>query len=393
MKEFKEMIEGDTRLYLLFTSMFQQIPKKKNYSKDPSGQSQIRDYEHLIHVLNHILTTAPSWNDKSERVGLVGLPINAILDWPIGTHSGFALFLDPQVNAMIKKMLNAWGEYLQSPASAEVLNDGKSGWFGPTGVKELTVTANVGETSHNFSDMFHCDPNAKHYGFTSWDNFFTRTFKEGVRPVAGPDDPNVIANACESLPFKSARNVKLRDHFWVKGQRYSLLDMLAQDPLAEKFVGGTVYQAFLSALSYHRWHSPVSGKIVKAFVKDGTYYSEPPFEDFTDTHDADEGGESTGQGYITATATRAIIFIEADNPTIGLMAFLGIGMAEVSTCQITVKEGQHVEKGDQLGMFHFGGSTHCLIFRKELDVQGLPQPGRQHNVPVRSELARIKAKK
>jgi len=25
------------------------------------------------------------------------------------------------------------------------------------------------------------------------------------------------------------------------------------------FVGGTVYQAYLSAENYHRWHSPVSG--------------------------------------------------------------------------------------------------------------------------------------
>jgi phosphatidylserine decarboxylase len=31
--------------------------------------------------------------------------------------------------------------------------------------------------------------------------------------------------------------------------------------LAELFQGGTVYQAFLSALSYHRWHSPVNGVI------------------------------------------------------------------------------------------------------------------------------------
>jgi hypothetical protein len=28
---------------------------------------------------------------------------------------------------------------------------------------------------------------------------------------------------------------------------------------AEKFVGGTVYQAFLSRADYHRWHSPVKG--------------------------------------------------------------------------------------------------------------------------------------
>jgi len=37
--------------------------------------------------------------------------------------------------------------------------------------------------------------------------------------------------------------------------------------------------------------------------------------------------------------------MEADNPDIGLMCFIGIGMDEVSTCDITVKEGEHVKKG------------------------------------------------
>lgn len=390
LQEFKSMIENDTHLYLLFSSMFQQIPNKPPYQKDPSGRSQINNYDHMLQVLNHILTTGPSWNDKSERVGLVGLPINALLDWPMGTPSGFALFLEPQVNAMIKKVLNAWGEYLQSPASTDVLDVHSTGWFGPTGKKDLEITGNVGESSHSFQDLYVCDPNAKHYGFKSWDHFFTRTFRDGVRPVAGPDDQNIIANACESLPYKVGRDVKYRDQFWVKGQPYSLTDMLAHDPLATQFVGGTIYQAFLSALSYHRWHSPVAGKVVKAFVQDGTYYSEPLFEGFVDSHGADESGESTGQGYITATATRAIIFIEADNPKIGLMAFLGIGMAEVSTCEVTVREGQKLEKGEQLGMFHFGGSTHCLVFRKGVELEGFPEPGRKHNVPVRSQLARVK---
>lgn len=64
-------------------------------------------------------------------------------------------------------------------------------------------------------------------------------------------------------------------------------------------------------------------------------------------------------------------------------------MDEVSTCEITVKEGQHVEKGDETGMFHFGGSTHCLIFRPGVKLQGFPQPGRSENVPVRSKLATV----
>ncbi|KAA6407928.1 MAG: phosphatidylserine decarboxylase [Lasallia pustulata] len=391
LKEFKELIDGDTRIYLLFSSMFDQVPRKKPYSNDPTGHRQVQDFEHMLQLLNHILTTAPSWNDKSHRVGLVGLPINALLDWPMGTSSGFAVFLDPQVNAMFKKVLNAWGEYLRSPASAEVLGADPGGWFGETGSKDLTSVANVGGTSFKFEEMYVCDPSAKHHGFNSWDGFFTRLFKEGIRPVAGPDNPDIIANACESTPYNVAYDVKARDKFWVKGQPYSTVDMLAHDELAEQFVGGSIYQAFLSALSYHRWHSPVTGKIVKAYVKEGTYYSEPPFEEFDGPKGADEKGESMGQGFITATATRAIIFIEADSPTIGLMAFLGVGMAEVSTCDITVKEGQHVKKGDEIGMFHFGGSTHCLLFRKGLDVQGFPEPGRKQNVPVRSAIAVVKS--
>jgi len=388
-KEFKELIEGNTRIYLLFATMFEQIPHKKPYGKDPEGKRQVRDYLHMIELLNHIVYTAPAWSDIGEEVGLVGVPVNAILDWPMGTRSGFATFLDPEVNAGLKKVLNAWGEFLCSPESAYVLNTSNTGWFGQSGMKNLVEVANIGKTSYSFEEMFICDPSKKYHGFTSWDNFFTRHFYPNIRPVASPEDSSIIVNSCESKTYKVAHNVAARDRFWVKGQPYSVVDMLDHDTLAENFVGGTIYQAFLSALSYHRWHSPVSGKIVKAYVKDGTYYSEPLFEDFTATQDADEENECSSQEYLSATATRAIIFIEADNPKIGLLAFIGVGMAEVSTCDITVKEGQTIKKGDELGMFHFGGSTHCLLFRKGVKVTGFPQSGAEWNVPVRGYLAQV----
>ncbi|KAG9784277.1 hypothetical protein KCU88_g2856, partial [Aureobasidium melanogenum] len=396
LREFQELIENNTRVWLLFNSMFQQVPNKPPYNNDPQGEGhpQVRDHVHMLQVMNHILTTAPSWNDKSERVGLVGLPFNALFDWPMGTPSGFAVFLDPDVNKMLKKVLNAWAEFLTSPDSASVLERNAPGsWFSDHGHEELSFTASLGKSGQKFEGMFICDPSDKRYGFKSWDDFFTRRFRENVRPVASPDDDSVIANACESKTFRVARDVKYRDHFWLKNQAYSVRDMLAQDPLAEQFVGGTVYQAFLSALSYHRWHAPVSGKLVKAYVVDGTYYSEPLFEDFNPQHPADPEGPVTSQGYLTATATRAIMFFEADNPAIGLMAFLGIGMCEVSTCEMTVKEGQHVNKGDEIGMFHFGGSTHCLLFRKGVGLEGFPEPNPEHNIPVRSALAKVKTSK
>lgn len=396
LKEFKQLIESNTRVYMLLTGMFREVPHKNPYSKDPTGTAQIRDYDHFLRVLNHLLTSAPSWTDKAHRVGLVGLPINAALDWAMGTPSGYAAFLDPEINAMLKKVLDAWGDFLKSPASAEVLGSSSHGWFGETGQRDLTLAARVGPTAAEnlqFQDMFQCDPSAPNFGFKSWDDFFTRKFKEGMRPVAEPDNGRVIANSCESKPYRLAHNVRARDHFWIKSQPYSVLDMLGHDELASQFVGGTVYQAFLSALSYHRWHSPVHGKVVKAYVVNGTYYSEPLFEGVGNpqahSENIDLEGQTISQSYITATATRALIFIQADEPAIGLMAFIGVGMAEVSTCDITVKEGDHLKKGDEIGMFHFGGSTHCLLFRKGVNVSGFPKPGCEENVPVRSHLATV----
>lgn len=168
----------------------------------------------------------------------------------MATKSGFATFLDPKVNAMLKKVLDTWAKYLESPASTEVLDDDSKSWFSQTGVKGLEKTANIGETPFSFGELFVCDPSAKHHGFKSWDAFFTHQFREGIRPVAAPGNPDVIVNACESIPFNVAHGVKARDQFWNKGQPYSVSDMLAHDGLTEQFVGGTVSQAFLSALRY-----------------------------------------------------------------------------------------------------------------------------------------------
>lgn len=395
LQEFRHLIETNTRVYQLIAGMLIDIPRNRNYSTDPTGCPQIRNYHHLLRVLNYLITTAPSWNDFSHRVGLVGLPINAVLDWSMGTPSGYAAYLDPTINTMLKKVLNAWGEYLQSPESAGVLDESPNGWFGEIGKDNLIAVANLGQSNYSFDELFVCDPSAKHHGYKSWDEFFIRSFRPGVRPIAAPEDDDIIANACESQPYKVARNIRARDVFWMKRQPYSTQDMLSHDELAPEFVGGTVYQAFLSALSYHRWHAPVSGTIRKAYVVDGTYYSEPMFEGLEDSdprglRGMNAVGEVTAQEYITATATRAIIFIEADNPAIGLMVFLGVGMCEVSTCHITVSEGQHVSKGDQLGMFHFGGSTHCLMFRKDVKVEEFPHPNLGRNVPVRSQVAVVK---
>ncbi|WP_027185359.1 phosphatidylserine decarboxylase family protein [Desulfovibrio inopinatus] len=374
-RDFKRLIERDPQLFMLFTEMFNQVPRTPEYANDPTGSPQIRNYHQMLQLMNVILTQAPEFN----TTGLVGFPVNAILDWPMGTQAGSVAFLNTKVNRQLKKILNQWAVFLESPDSRYVLSDDpEHGWFGRDAQKAMPT----------FVDDFICDPKAPYYGFTSWDDFFTRQFREGRRPVAEPENDAVVANACESAPYRLATNVKFRDTFWIKGQPYSLTHMFGGDPMAKQFVGGTIYQAFLSALSYHRWHSPVSGRVVRTKLLDGSYYAEAQSEGF------DPAGPNMSQGYITNVAARALVCIDADNPDIGLMCTMFVGMAEVSSNEVTVYEGQHVNKGDQLGMFHFGGSTHTLMFRPgvelDFDLHG-QEPGLDsHNIPVRAKIATVK---
>ncbi|QRV91900.1 phosphatidylserine decarboxylase family protein [Ceratobasidium sp. AG-Ba] len=354
-KEFQAVIENNPDIYVGFQLMFDEVPKKPPYNQDPSHHRQIRSYQHMLQAFNIIIQSAPEYESND---GLVGFPINAILDWPMATPAGLVTFLIPKLNEMFKKMFAVWSEFLTSPASCSVLNTSANGWFGPAASADIP----------NFASTFICDPEAPHYGFKSWDNFFTRQFREGLRPVEFPDNDSIINSACECAFYRLKHNVHLHSDFVLKGQPYSLTTMLNHDELTQQFVGGTVYQAFLSAFSYHRFVSPVNGKVVKVVAIPGSYYAESPQEGFSNPDGPDPAAANLSQAYITSVAARTVLYIQADNPAIGLMAFMAVGMAEVSTCEIVVKPNQRIKKGDETGMFHFGGSTHCLIFRRGVNV-------------------------
>lgn len=421
-------------------------------------------------------------------MGEVGLPINTMLNWPMGTVSGLKFFADARVNAALREVLGSWGGYLASSQSRETMG----GWMGKVGKEVMAEAANLDREEGkgkevtkkkkmkkklNFEEIYVCpDLEDEHLGFASWDAFFTREFQPGVRPVRVPDDWDLdnlldprscssssgsqrndddptftILHACEAAPFRIAHNAQLHDKYWLKGQPYSLADMLGGSSagphsssssllpqqhrhhqhhdgdrnrnrnLVERFAGGTVYQAFLGAFSYHRWHAPVSGVVEAIEHVPGTYFSmnyhqglaaypgsspastsPPASENKSDANGHEDSqqhkaknGESddrpklnthTDKGpdpnsanrsmaYLSAVATRTVIYIRAANPQLGLVALVFVGMAEVSSCEVTVGVGQWVRKGEEIGMFHYGGSTYCLVLQASVTVRFLLDEG------------------
>ncbi|KAJ4857379.1 phophatidylserine decarboxylase domain-containing protein [Trichoderma breve] len=390
----------DASISSLFLSMFDEVPDRAPYYEDPIGNKQIKSYHEMLEMFDFVMNNkAPSWKKLEYDAGLIGFPFNAILDWPMATASGYAFFLKPEVNSKLKHILNTWkSEVLMTSKSQHVITTNEDGWLSQDSLMSIENDTNLNGQELTFQQIFQCDPQGdpKHWGFKSWDDFFVRKFKniDQIRPVAFPEQPAWIANSCESKPFALQSNAQEYDSFWLKGQAYSVSEMLHGHKFAEQFVGGTVYQAFLSATSYHRWSSPVSGKVIHTEVVDGTYFSEPTTKGFTSSKGPDPASPNRVQSYISHIATRAIFFIEAPKP-IGLMAAMYIGMADVSSCEILQKFDAKslpasVEKGEEIGLFHHGGSTHCLLFRQGVNlafVTGAIPGNREKNLPIRGPLA------
>lgn len=347
-------------------------------------------------MLDKIVVAPPecriSRDEHGNRLwGPVGVPIALLLDLLGNTSAGHDLFRKPAFNAALKLLLDSWGRYLVTKDSAKSLTDGEGGWFSKDALQDLE-SADRGK----FEETYVCpDPSAVSRGYSSWDAFFTREVQASARPLEAPNDKSVIHNACESTPYCVTYDVKYRDQFWLKNTTYSLYDMLNRDvELAKQFVGGTVYQAFLSPLDYHRWRSPVDGVIEKVDIVPGTYYAVLPDTGALPGTPKQAAGDPKGAimrslSWLGAVATRALVYIKADNPDIGLICFIAVGMEEISTCEVTVKKGQNVKAGSELGMFHYGGSTHVVVFQAQARLAFAENVVVGKHIKVNSILARV----
>ncbi len=115
--------------------MFDEIPEK--YVDTPMGTPQVRNYKQMLLMLNRIIQRAPEFN----TTGLVGTPINEILDYPMATKAGYVFFMNPKINEKLRDILNYWGKFLQTPDSTYVLNTSKNGWLSDYALNEMAKVA------------------------------------------------------------------------------------------------------------------------------------------------------------------------------------------------------------------------------------------------------------
>ena len=323
--------------------------------KPRKGISHGLTWEELLDQFAVVTFTAPKFSDED----IIGVPFYALVIDLLNTDFGRTFFALDDVNTHLKPVYDAYGKFLDSKDSLKYLTTNpENGWLSSDRVV--------------YSD-FICDTSKPNFGFGSWHEWFDREIREEARPFDKSAVDTIINNSEHYPNFDMPkRDVKWHDKFWLKDQNYSLVEMFGADhlPAAQQayfkdaFEAGTVYQGFLNPWCYHRWRSPVSGVIERCYKIGNSYYAGNPSLSF---HLAESYIAS--QPLLTMSSVRQIYVIKADNPKIGRVGIIEIGMAEVSGIVNSVKEGCRIEKGDLLGMFRFGGSSHAYIFDK--NVQNL----------------------
>ena len=331
------LIDGDAVIRMYVEEMLAQVQALPG--APPSTVTTIED---LLGALNVIVTLAPLYNPVPSKRH--AFPMSSLFAFMMMTVAGESLFRNRAYNGAIQAVLQEWCAYLNGADSASVLNDTYTGWISQSAIDEFELT------------QFVFDPSLPHGGWASYNEFFHRQIKLAeYRPVAAPDDVKVVVSANDGNLVSIARGVQLSDRFWLKGEPFSLVDMLNHSEYADRFVGGDVVQTFLSGGNYHRWRAPIAGTVRYAEVVDGLMFS-----------DAESAGwDPNGvlsEGYYAAVNTRGLVFIESGDPVLGMVCVIPIGITEISSVEITVKAGEKVEKGDQLGYFSYGGSTLALVF-------------------------------
>ena len=360
-REFKEWVSGNSVYRMWVTAMIGQANAyvqlldegTKQEIEGDGDRVWIEDFDTFFDVLSEIISHSPSFN----QTVMVGTPMNGLLALAMATDAGITLFHDSTFNGQFKKVLDAWNRFLKSPDSLDMLDvtnpDQPGSW--------ISVDAHGAGV---WRDMVH-DKDRPAYGYDSWNSFFLRRFVDGARPFLGSSE--VIDVGCETTPWTCEKDLELERYFWIKDDHYSLVDIFGgRREWARRFVGGQLYQGFLSATHYHRWHAPLDGKLVRSWLQPGTYFAQRPGQG--EVAGTWEGTES--QPYLAHVATRAIFIFE--HPYCGYVALICIGMVEVSTCYIEPKyrvdEGADpvvVTRGDEIGHFEFGGSTHIMVFEKD----------------------------
>lgn len=198
-------------------------------------------------------------------------------------------------------------------------------------------------------------------GYATFNDFFTRALRAGVRPIAQADFVCPVDGAISQFGA-------IDDHHIVqaKGHRFTTTQLVGGDAtLAAEFRHGSFANLYLSPKDYHRLHMPCDGRLVRMIHVPGALFSVNPV---------------TARGVPNLFARNERVVCVFDSAQHGRFVMVLVGativgsMATVWHGVVNAKRGRAIsewryddqyivlKQGEEMGRFLLG-STIVMLFR------------------------------
>jgi phosphatidylserine decarboxylase precursor len=289
-----------------------------------AGLAGLENTEALLDHLDNLVTAVPSQTETVSKVLKFYYIVNQAPEDRLNRDESF--------NAWMKKYAKALGQFLDTPASAAA-------------IPSYTALPNYHVEDYVVGPS----------GWLTFNQFFAREVKPGKRPIAAPFDNKVIVSPADSV-FEGAWDIDAASKVTAKGVTWPIAKLLDGSRYQDAFKNGVYTHSFLNVDDYHRYHVPVAGEIKEVRKIQGRVY-------LNVVREADGSLKFLDGDTYQYNQERGLIVI--DSPEVGLVAVLPIGMAFVSSVNLTPEIGAKLRKGDEFGFFMFGGSDIVMLFQSK----------------------------
>lgn len=178
--------------------------------------------------------------------------------------------------------------------------------------------------------------------FLSLNDFFTRKLKPGLRPI--DEDEKTLISPVDGM-ITGLGKIEEGQILQVKGQDYTVDELLNHSPRALHYDNGFYLVLYLSPTDYHRIHAPVTGTITEKEHIRGKVY---PVNEFGMKH----------MRKVLSRNERLITYIRHEA---GEIAVAKVGALNVSSIRYVEPLPDNLVRGEELAYFEFGSTVVLLL--------------------------------
>lgn len=198
--------------------------------------------------------------------------------------------------------------------------------------------------------------------FDSYNAFFTRKIKAEQRPIN--EQKNILISPSDGKV--TAYPITQKGRFWIKHTQYSAVQLLKDERLAERYMGGWIYVIRLTVDDYHRYCYVADGRKSRQRKIRGVLHTVNP----------------VANDYYPIYKMNSREYCLLKTKELGTILLMEVGALMVGKINNHEEDSAQVKRGDEKGMFEFGGSTIVVMTEP-----GMAEPDKDiiHNTKAQAE--------